>query len=116
MTELFANSEDPDQTPHSAASDLGLHCLPVTLLGVSRLQWVKRNSILQDTKNSQLRYQQVSAKCTELSKLQGQTNLTFNSFIPEFLRAFFFLNLGQKYCFKKGFQSKLKQNAKQCGS
>ena len=26
--------------PHSAASDLGLHCLPVTLLGVSRLQWV----------------------------------------------------------------------------
>ena len=24
---LFANSEDPDQTPRSAASDLGLHCL-----------------------------------------------------------------------------------------
>ena len=22
------------------ASDLGLHCLPITLLGVSRLQWV----------------------------------------------------------------------------
>ena len=22
-----ANSEDPDQTPHSAASDLSLHCL-----------------------------------------------------------------------------------------
>ena len=37
---LFANSGDPDQTPHSAASDLGLHCLPVTHLGVSRLQWV----------------------------------------------------------------------------
>ena len=30
MVELFANSEDPDQMPHSAASDLGLHCLPVT--------------------------------------------------------------------------------------
>ena len=28
MVELFANSGDPDQTPHSAASDLGLHCLP----------------------------------------------------------------------------------------
>ena len=27
--------------PWSAASDLGLHCLPDTLLGVSRLQWVK---------------------------------------------------------------------------
>ena len=36
---LFANSGDPDQTPRSAASDLGLHCLQVTRLGVSRLQW-----------------------------------------------------------------------------
>ena len=33
MAEVFANSEDPDQTPHSVASDLGLHCLPITLLG-----------------------------------------------------------------------------------
>ena len=41
MAKLFANSGDPDQTPHSAASDLGLHCLPNTLLRVSRLQWVK---------------------------------------------------------------------------
>ena len=41
MAELFAYSGDPDQMPHSAASDLGLHCLPVTLLRVSRLQWVK---------------------------------------------------------------------------
>ena len=41
MVELFANSGDHDQTPPSAASDLGLHCLPVTFLGVSRLQWVK---------------------------------------------------------------------------
>ena len=40
MAKLFANSEDPDQRPRSAASDLGLHCLPITLLGVSRLQWV----------------------------------------------------------------------------
>ena len=42
MVELFANSGDTDQTPHSAASDLGLHYLPDTLLGVSRLQWVKK--------------------------------------------------------------------------
>ena len=40
MVELFANSGDADQTPRSAASDLGLHCLPNTLLGVSRLQWI----------------------------------------------------------------------------
>ena len=31
MAKLFANSGDPDQTPRSAASDLGLHCLPFTL-------------------------------------------------------------------------------------
>ena len=39
MGELFANSGDPDQTQRSAASDQGLHCLPVTRLGVSSLQW-----------------------------------------------------------------------------
>ena len=27
MVELFANSGDPYQMPHSVASDLGLHCL-----------------------------------------------------------------------------------------
>ena len=35
MVELFAYSEDPDQMQHSVASDLGLHCLVITLLGVS---------------------------------------------------------------------------------
>ena len=39
MVQLFANWEDPDPTPRSVASDLGLHCLPVILLEVSRLQW-----------------------------------------------------------------------------
>ena len=32
MDEIFINSRDPDQMPHSTASDLGLHCLPITLL------------------------------------------------------------------------------------
>ena len=36
MAKLFANSGDSDQMP----PDLGLHCLPVTLLQVSQLQWV----------------------------------------------------------------------------
>ena len=36
MVKLYANSGDPDQTPCSAASDLGLHCLPVTPLEVSQ--------------------------------------------------------------------------------
>ena len=30
---LLANSEDPDQTPRSAASDLGQHCLPMAKNG-----------------------------------------------------------------------------------
>ena len=41
MVELFENNGDPDQTPRSAASDLGLHCFPITRFGVSSLQWVK---------------------------------------------------------------------------
>ena len=36
-----ANSADPDQMPHSVESDLGLHCLPFTLVGVASLKWVK---------------------------------------------------------------------------
>ena len=42
MAKLFANSGDLDQTLCSVASDLGLHCLPDTLLRVSRPQWVKK--------------------------------------------------------------------------
>ena len=38
---LLANSEDPDKMPHSAASDLGLHCLPMSQKRDSRLIWVK---------------------------------------------------------------------------
>ena len=45
MAKLFANSGDPDQTPHSAASDLGLHCLLINLLWVFRLYWVNMQSI-----------------------------------------------------------------------
>ena len=39
IAKLFANSGDPDQTTHTAVSDLGLQCLPVTLGEVSRLNW-----------------------------------------------------------------------------
>ena len=35
-----ANSIDPNQTPHSMASDLGLHCLPMLLLWDVKLKWV----------------------------------------------------------------------------
>ena len=36
MENPVANTVDPDQMPHYMASDLGLHCLPMTLLQVSR--------------------------------------------------------------------------------
>ena len=45
MVELFANSGDPDQTPRSKASGLGLHCLPITRLGVSSIQWVNKDNM-----------------------------------------------------------------------
>ena len=34
MVLLFGNSVDADQMPHSAASDLGLHCLPFPSVGL----------------------------------------------------------------------------------
>ena len=48
IVELFANSGHPDQMPHSMTFDLGLHCLPNTLLGVSRLQWVNAECGVKD--------------------------------------------------------------------
>ena len=39
-----ANSVDPDQMLHSVVSALGLHCLPITLLGVYQLKWVRSAS------------------------------------------------------------------------
>ena len=40
-TFLLANSEVLDQTPRSAASDLGLHCLPTSQKWDAMLIWVK---------------------------------------------------------------------------
>ena len=41
ISEVNANSVDPDQTPQNAASDLDLHCLPMSVLWDTRLKWVK---------------------------------------------------------------------------
>ena len=41
MPVVNANSVDPDQMPHSAASDLGLYCLPTSQLWDARHKWVK---------------------------------------------------------------------------
>ena len=40
----YANSAEPDQTPRFAASDLGLHCLPI--LGINGI--IKEHTIFVD--------------------------------------------------------------------
>ena len=41
---MLANSGDPDQTPHLVASDLGLHCFPMSHTKDARLLWVNENN------------------------------------------------------------------------
>ena len=45
ISELNSNSVDPDQTSRSAASDRGLHCLPMSLLWVTRHKWINSSII-----------------------------------------------------------------------
>ena len=42
-----ANNIHPDQTSRSVASDLGLYCFPMFLLGDARLEWVKPTAVIQ---------------------------------------------------------------------
>ena len=37
MTELFANSGDPDQKPHSMQHLVWVHCFPIPLLGSAKM-------------------------------------------------------------------------------
>ena len=43
---LCANSVDPEQMTHFVASDQGLHCLPLYRLLVTRPEWVKIGTTL----------------------------------------------------------------------
>ena len=49
---MQANSRDPDQTPHSVASDLGLHGLPMSHKKDARHLWVKNATFLLSYKSS----------------------------------------------------------------
>ena len=60
---LLANSEDPDQMPHSAASDLGLHCLPMSQKWYTRLIWVKQTALLKH--NTALQFHFISKALTK---------------------------------------------------
>ena len=43
---LNANSVEADQMPQSTASDLHLHCLPMSLLWDARHKWIKNLGII----------------------------------------------------------------------
>ena len=47
---LLANNVDPDQMPHDVASDLGLYCLPMTLLHVSGYNRLKNKTKFMSAK------------------------------------------------------------------
>ena len=49
---MQANSGDPDQMPHSVASDLGLHCMPMSHKKDARHIWVKNAINLLSHKSS----------------------------------------------------------------
>ena len=65
-SELNANSVDPDQTPRSAASDLGLHRLPMSFLWGARLKWVKSISANQE---SCWAVGPITDRCIDLSRI-----------------------------------------------
>ena len=46
-----ANSDDPDQTPRSAASDQGLHCLPITFYGTQCVNWLNSGMLFDFLRN-----------------------------------------------------------------
>ena len=49
---MQANSGDPNQAPHSVASDMGLYCLPMSHKRDTRHIWVKKAIILLSQKSS----------------------------------------------------------------
>ena len=106
MVELFANCGDSEQMPHSenVASDLGLHCLPITILVVSRLKWVRvtlvlfyNKTCLMDTHKNSISevYLMSNGTHSKKYKLQNKQKLLMNMVnvlkIPNiFLQTFFF--------------------------
>ena len=53
-SEFNANSVDPDQTPRSVASDLGLHYLPMSHLWDARHKWVKNENMESNNTNTDI--------------------------------------------------------------
>ena len=86
---LNANSVDPDQMPHSAASDLGLHCLPMSLLWDARLKWVNLFTFPQAIKPQQTKNKDLFLPSNLVTL---QTSIL--SIGPSYTGFFFFQNPG----------------------
>ena len=72
MENPVANNVDPDQMPHHVASDQSLHCLPMTLLWVSRCAKLKINcSVTVQTSQIQMRWLIMSRLIWIYSVCQG---------------------------------------------
>ena len=79
MAKLFANSGEPNQTPQNAASDLDLHCLPITLLGVTILQWVNSDAAL----NYKYMFGPHRGSCSECVNHYSQTHIIKNTVMKQ---------------------------------
>ena len=58
---LLANNVDTDQMPHYVASDLGLHCLPVTLVWVPGKNKLKKVQVTGSLKQQSLFLQEMKS-------------------------------------------------------
>ena len=70
------NSVDTDRTPHSAASDLGLQSLPMSLFGDARHRWVKLSPL------TKIEYQ-VSYLTKTIRSVGVQININLIAVTPE---------------------------------
>ena len=113
MVEVFANSGDPDQMLCSVVSDLGLHYLPLTRLGVSSLQWInettpdkrdvqkymgraKQKGVLEHAQNTQIQIQipgpEVIKLCSCSTQLSMKISLLINMKMPTIVGIFIFIS------------------------
>ena len=53
---MLANSGDLDQTPRSGASDLGRHCLSLSIKKDGRFTWVNKKRFIQNSLTSEITY------------------------------------------------------------
>ena len=95
MGKLFVNSVDPDQTPRSAASDLGLHCLPITPL----------HNIANFERQPPKIYQTDIEKLYDTSIFKSMKNNTIfllvafdSKFVQEFSATFFIILKWKLFC------------------